>query len=86
MQAQQTLRLPAPAAAGVFARLISRVLDAWQRQRQDRATLRTLNSLDDRTLHDLGFHRSEIGSISAEIGGRAELSHLRARLVHHLRA
>ena len=86
MQAQQTLRLPAAAAPAFFARLIDRVRGAWQRRRRDRATLRTLNSLDDRTLRDLGLHRSEIGAISAEIGGRAEPSHQRALLAQHLRA
>ncbi|MCE9657835.1 MAG: DUF1127 domain-containing protein [Burkholderiales bacterium] len=86
MQAQQTLRLPAPTAAAFFARLSARVLDAWRRQRLHRATVETLSSLDDRTLRDLGFHRSEIGSISAEIGGRAELDRVRAQLGHALRA
>jgi uncharacterized protein YjiS (DUF1127 family) len=55
-------------------------------QRTHRATLRTLHSLDDRTLRDLGFHRSEIGAIAAEIGGQAEVTYVRAQMAHHLHA
>jgi uncharacterized protein YjiS (DUF1127 family) len=34
----------------------------WQRRAQA-ATMAVLSSLDDRTLKDLGLHRSEIGSL-----------------------
>lgn len=47
---------------------------AWQRWRRLRdacETRRFLSELSDRTLHDLGLHRSEIGSLAAEVGGLA---------------
>ena len=78
--------LPAPAAAGPFARVVAGLIEAWRRTSLRRATTRTLHSLDDRTLHDLGFHRSEIGGLAAEIDGRAELSYVRARQARHLGA
>ena len=90
MQTLHSLCLPAPAAAGPRAGRtpgpIAALIDAWRRQRTHRATLRTLHSLDDRTLRDLGFHRSEIGAIAAEIGGQAEVTYVRAQMAHPLHA
>jgi len=86
MQTLHALRLPAIHAAGPFTRLIAELSDAWHRRRQRQATAQTLHSLDDRTLRDLGFHRSEIGSVAAEIGGQAKTTYVRAQLAHHLRA
>ena len=86
MQTLHTLRLPAPAKAGPFARFVAQLTEAWRRNSLSRATARTLQSLDDRTLHDLGFHRSEIRGLVAEIDGRAEASHVRARQARQLRA
>jgi uncharacterized protein YjiS (DUF1127 family) len=94
MQTLHTLRLPAPPGAGPLAGLtaspigrpIAALIDAWRRQRRHRATLRTLRALDDRTLRDLGFHRSEIGALAGEIGARAEITYVRAEAAHPLRA
>jgi len=86
MQSLHTLRLPALPAADPFARLIAELSNAWSRRRLRRATAETLHSLDDRTLCDLGFQRSEIGGIATEIGGHAETTYVRAQLAHHLRA
>jgi uncharacterized protein YjiS (DUF1127 family) len=90
MHTHSTLRLPTPRVGGSVAdtatRLTGRLLAAWHRQRMHRATVATLQSLDDRTLRDLGLHRSEIGGVAAEISGRAEVTTLRAQLVHQQRA
>ncbi len=48
-----------PAAANWFGRLWTRY---WQRRTRI-ATVALLRALDDRTLKDLGLHRSEIGSL-----------------------
>ncbi len=49
-----------------------------ERRAQARATVRALSALDSRTLHDLGFHRSEILSIAAEVRGDLVPTRLRA--------
>jgi uncharacterized protein YjiS (DUF1127 family) len=52
----------------------------YRRRREARAIRGALSDLDDRTLCDLGFHRSEIGSIAAEAVGEAEWTRVRAPL------
>ena len=87
---QHTLRLPTPRVTGSVAdaatRLINRLLAAWHRQRTHRATVATLQGLDDRTLRDLGLHRAEIAGVAAELGGDAETTYLRVQLAHPQRA
>jgi uncharacterized protein YjiS (DUF1127 family) len=55
-----------------------RVLGAWQRQRERRATYVALSDLDDRTLHDLGFGRGEILSVAMDIDRDGETRRLRS--------
>ena len=86
MQTTHTLRLPAPVAAGPLTRFVAGLIEGWRRNSVRRATALTLHSLDDRTLHDLGMHRSEIGGLAAEIDGQAEASYVRARQARQLRA
>ena len=62
--------LAAALAAGTS--LAQRLLARWHRAQLQRDTYRTLNELDNRTLRDLGFDRSEILSVAAEIAGTAE--------------
>ena len=76
--------------AGVQAALIRRACDivadaarrAWQRylrRRQMHAAYQALVALDDRALRDLGFHRSEIMSVAAELAGEAERTRMLPR-------
>jgi uncharacterized protein YjiS (DUF1127 family) len=53
-------------------------LARMERRAQLRATVAALSALDSHTLRDLGFHRSEIPSIAAEIGGQLDATRVRA--------
>jgi uncharacterized protein YjiS (DUF1127 family) len=62
---------------------VSRARSRWQ-QRERAQEIRTLlRDLDDRTLRDLGFHRSEIESVAAEATGAAEATRMRTRWLAH---
>ena len=63
-----------------FARgAVARAWQRYRRRRDARAIYMALSDLDDRTLRDLGFHRSEIGSVAAEATGEAEPTRVLAR-------
>ena len=64
-------------AVGAFARQAY----ARHKQRREARSLRdALRQLDDRMLHDLGFDRSEIGSVVTEVTGEAERTRMRVVL------
>jgi uncharacterized protein YjiS (DUF1127 family) len=71
------------AALCAAARLLRRHGAAWQQHRQARQNHLALRGLDERTLRDLGFDRSEIGSLVAEIGDRAEPTRVRVLQAFH---
>jgi len=48
---------------------IAEAVRGWRAREQARRTARALADLDDRTLHDLGIHRCEVGAVSAEVHG-----------------
>lgn len=48
------------------------IIAGWRRRQQASATYGALSELDARTLHDLGFDRSELSSVAAEIAGDAD--------------
>lgn len=60
---------------GAIAR---RAYARYRQRRQARVTYDILRRLDDRTLRDLGFDRSEIRSVAAELTGEAEYTRVRA--------
>jgi uncharacterized protein YjiS (DUF1127 family) len=62
-------------AVGDFVR---QMVTRWNRQQRARATYLALRGLDSRMLRDLGFHRSELRSVAAEVAGVADYT--RARL------
>lgn len=56
---------------------------AWQRRARAAESYHVLASLDTRTLRDLGFDRSELASVAAELAGEAaptRVRTIRARL------
>jgi len=68
----------APPTGRAWSRWLERlgvVLRALRTRHQRRVAARELRAalrdLDDRTLRDLGFHRDEIASVVAELGGDA---------------
>jgi uncharacterized protein YjiS (DUF1127 family) len=61
--------------AGAIAR---RAYARHRQRRQVTATCDALRRLDDCTLRDLGFDRSEIASVAAELRGDAERTRVRA--------
>jgi len=68
---QALSRAEEQARAGVVTRLVHWGHRRWEAHRQQfryRTTLRALNALDDRTLHDIGLERSEIPSYAARGG------------------
>jgi len=66
------------AAAIVSVGAFARETYARHVQRRQRASINdALRELDDHTLRDLGFHRSEITSIAAELTGAAEPTRVR---------
>jgi uncharacterized protein YjiS (DUF1127 family) len=65
------------------AAIVKRALLRYRQRQQSIAIYHALNELDNRTLHDLGFDRSEITSVAAEVTGEAEYSRVRSRLSLH---
>ena len=59
--------------------VVRRMAIRWKHEQRARATYAALRSLDACVLRDLGFHRSELMSVAAEVAGMAEST--RARLL-----
>jgi uncharacterized protein YjiS (DUF1127 family) len=66
------------AVGAIVGAIASRALARYRQRRQARAIYDALRQLDDRTLHDLGFDRSELRSVVAEVTGKAERTRVRA--------
>lgn len=56
---------------------VRRMLASWKRQRQARATYLALRTLNERTLRDLGFDRSELLSVATEAAGSGDFTRVR---------
>jgi uncharacterized protein YjiS (DUF1127 family) len=69
------------AAGAIARRAYARHRQRWQA----RTIYDALRQLDDHTLRDLGFDRSEIRSVAAEVTGEAEYTRVRALASHNLR-
>ena len=54
--------------AGLMARGAGRAFATFRKRMAARRTIAQLRALDDRTLHDIGLHRSEIASRGLEVG------------------
>jgi uncharacterized protein YjiS (DUF1127 family) len=65
------------------AAMARRMYVGWQRSRQAGATYVALHELDARTLRDLGFDRSEILSVAAEVAGNADSTRVRSVQARH---
>ena len=73
------LREIGKAALQAAAELWHRVNAKWKRRQCARATYAALRDLDARILSDLGFHRSELLSVAAEVAGIAESTRVSVR-------
>ena len=60
-----------------------RVYARHRQRRRARDTYDALRNLDDRMLRDLGFDRSEITSVAAEVSGGAARTRMRLLLMSH---
>ena len=58
-------------------RLVTRIAAQWRRRRQARLAHFALAKLDAHALRDLGFDRSELLSVVAELSGGAEVTRAR---------
>jgi uncharacterized protein YjiS (DUF1127 family) len=67
------------AAASAIARAIRNLYAAWQKRRAAAELYDDLRQLDDHALHDLGFDRSELASVVAEVTGQTERTRVRAQ-------
>ena len=72
---EATLRTAGAVARRGYAR--------WARRRHARATYLALSEIDERTLRDLGLHRSELMSVATEISGGAESTRARSAQSQH---
>lgn len=61
-----------------LAAIAGRAIEAYRRHRDTHATFRALSELDTSTLRDLGFQRSELMSVAAEVNGAASPTRARA--------
>ena len=53
---------------GLMARGAGRAFVGFAKRMAARRTIAQLRALDDRTLHDIGLHRSEIASLALDVG------------------
>ena len=67
-------------AIGDFGR---RMITRWKHRQHARATYAALRGLDSRILRDLGFHRSELMSVAAEVAGVADSTRARLATVRY---
>ena len=64
------------AVFGAIGAALRQAYRRYQKRREAAATYDALQQLDDRALNDLGFDRSELGSVAAELADGAERTRL----------
>lgn len=74
-QLRKIVKATLQAAGGLWRRMVAE----WKRRQCAQATYVALRALDPRILHDLGFHRSELLSVAAEVAGVADSTRVPVR-------
>jgi uncharacterized protein YjiS (DUF1127 family) len=64
-----TTTVNAPSRIGRIAQAYTAIRRSFQARKVQRETYRTLSSLSDRELNDIGIYRGDIPGISRETGG-----------------
>jgi uncharacterized protein YjiS (DUF1127 family) len=71
-------------AGRAAAAMLHAFVAGWSQRRLERRSRHALQQLDPHTLRDLGFHRSEILSVAAELFGAAEPTRARLQSMRRL--
>ncbi|HVE88495.1 MAG TPA: DUF1127 domain-containing protein [Burkholderiaceae bacterium] len=79
------LRQVAAAALQTVSDFVRESVGRLKRRQQARATYAALRGLDAHILRDLGFHRSELMSVAAEVAGVADFTRARFVFARHSR-
>lgn len=74
-QLREIVKVALQAAGDLWRQIVAE----WKRRQCAKATYAALRALDPRILRDLGFHRSELLSVAAEVAGAADSTRVSVR-------